>query len=270
MEKVKDPRTHRSSGPESAGDEGDLVWGRHAVATALQEGRANKLWLQRGSGAADEMVRLARDHRVVFQWVDRQRLAVLAPGQTHQGVVARVSAHQFAVLDDLWEKGTPRLLLVLDGITDPHNLGAIIRSAAFFGAGAVLVPRWRAAGITGVVAKAAAGALEVVPLVQVANTAQALLTLKDKGYWVYGADAAGSPVDRFDFAHPAALVIGAEGEGLHRLVRERCDALIGIPGAGGVPSLNASCATATLLYECFRRARPPTFGAPTSPDSVAP
>lgn len=234
-------------------DPADVVWGRHAVIAALREGRVHKLWLQRGVGAVDDILPLAREHRIVFQWVDRARITALAPGQTHQGVVARVSPHRLAVLDDLWAKGAPRLLLVLDGITDPHNLGAIARSAAFFGAGGVLIPRWRSAGVTGVTAKAAAGALEVVPLVQVPNTAQALLDLKAKGYWVYGADAAGAPVDKMDFAHPAALVIGAEGEGLHRLVRERCDALVGIPGAGGVPSLNASCAAAALLYEFHRR-----------------
>lgn len=232
---------------------GDNVWGRHAVIAALREGRANKLWLQRGAAVADEVLPLAREHRVVFQWVDRARLSALAPGQTHQGVVARVSPHRLMSLDELWAKGTPPLLLVLDGITDPHNLGAIVRSAAFFGAGGVLIPRWRSAGVTGVTAKAAAGALDVVPLVQVSNTAQALLDLKEKGYWVYGADAAGAAAASVDFARPLALVIGAEGEGLHRLVRERCDALVGLPGAGGVPSLNASCAAAAFLYDFFRR-----------------
>jgi 23S rRNA (guanosine2251-2'-O)-methyltransferase len=241
--------SRRSEGTEPA----DTVWGRHAVIAALREGRVHKLWLQRGGGTADDILPLAREHRIVFQWVDRARIAAMAPGQTHQGVVARVSPHRLAVLDDLWAKGRPELLLVLDGITDPHNLGAIVRSAAFFGAGGVLIPRWRSAGVTGVTAKAAAGALEVVPLVQVPNTAQTLLDLKEKGYWVYGADAAGTSVATMDFARPAVLVIGAEGEGLHRLVRERCDALVGIPGAGGVPSLNASCASAALLYEFYRR-----------------
>ena len=242
---------------KDAESESDLVFGRHPVAAALKEGRVNKLWLLRGPGgsAVDELVRLAKEQRVVFQWVDRQRLAGLAPGSVHQGAVARVSAHTYQTLDDLWALGRPAPLLVLDGITDPHNLGAILRNAAFFGTGGVILPRWRAAGITGVVAKAAAGTLGMVPVVQVANTAHTLIELKEKGYWVYGAAGEGDPCDRMDLTAPVALVIGAEGEGLHRLVRERCDHLIAVPGAGKTSSLNASCATAALLYELFRRSR---------------
>lgn len=238
-------------------DRSDLVFGRHPVIAALKEGRANKLWLLRGPGgsAVDEMVRLAKNQRVVFQWVDRRRMAGLAPGAVHQGAVARVSGYTYQTLDDLWALGRPAPLLVLDGITDPHNLGAILRTAAFFGTGGVILPRWRAAGITGVVAKAAAGTVGLVPVVQVANTAQTLMELKEKGYWVYGATGEGDPCDRLDLAGPIALVIGAEGEGLHRLVQDRCDRLIGVPGAGKTSSLNASCATAALLYEFFRRNR---------------
>ncbi|MBL8022833.1 MAG: 23S rRNA (guanosine(2251)-2'-O)-methyltransferase RlmB [Elusimicrobia bacterium] len=237
--------------------EEDLVYGKHPVTAALREGRVNKLWLLRGPGgdAVNELVQLAKEQRVVFQWVDRQRIAGIAPGVVHQGAVARVTAHAYQTLDDLWALGQPSPLLVLDGITDPHNLGAILRNAAFFGTGGVILPRWRAAGITGVVAKAAAGTLGMVPVVQVANTAQTLIELKEKGYWVYGADSEGEPCDRGDLTLPVALVIGAEGEGLHRLVRERCDHLIAVPGAGRAPSLNASCATAALLYELFRRDR---------------
>lgn len=238
-------------------DDSDLVFGRHPVIAALKEGRVNKLWLLRGPGgsAVDELVRLAKDQRVVFQWVDRQRMAGLAPGAVHQGAVARVSGYTYQTLDDLWALGRPAPLLVLDGITDPHNLGAILRNAAFFGTGGVILPRWRAAGITGAVAKAAAGTLGMVPVVQVANTAQTLFELKEKGYWVYGAAGEGDPCDRMDVTAPVALVIGAEGEGLHRLVRERCDHLIAVPGVGKTSSLNASCATASLLYELFRRGR---------------
>lgn len=240
-----------------AESESDLVFGRHPVAAALKEGRVNKLWLLKGPGgsAVDDLVRLAREQRVVFQWVDRQRMSGLAPGAVHQGAVARVSAYTYQTLDDLWALGRPAPLLVLDGITDPHNLGAILRNAAFFGTGGVILPRWRAAGITGAVAKAAAGTLGMVPVVQVANTAQTLFELKEKGYWVYGAAGEGEPCDRLDVTAPVALVIGAEGEGLHRLVRERCDHLIAVPGAGKTASLNASCATAALLYELFRQGR---------------
>lgn len=235
-------------------DRSDLVFGRHPVVAALKAGQVNKLWILRGPGgpAINELVQLARELRVVFQWVDRRRMAALAPGAVHQGVVARTSSYSYKTLDDLWALGRPDPILVLDGITDPHNLGAILRNAAFFGAGGVIVPRWRSAGLTGAAAKAAAGTLGLVPVVQVANTAQTLLELKEKGYWVYGADAGGVPCQKSPATRPTALVIGAEGEGLHRLVRERCDHILAIPGAGGVASLNASCAAAVLLYELFR------------------
>jgi 23S rRNA (guanosine2251-2'-O)-methyltransferase len=224
------------------------------VAAALEEGRAIKLWILQGSGGAAvaDIVRRARENRIVFQWVDHRRMGELAPDASHQGVAARVSPHRYQTLDDLWDRGSPSPLLVLDGITDPHNLGAIVRNAAFFGAGGVIIPRWRAAGITGVVEKASAGTLGLIPLVQVPSAAHTLLELKERGYWIYGADAAGLPVPRVSFGEPTALVIGAEGEGLHRLVRERCDALVSVPGAGQVASLNASCACAALLYEIAR------------------
>lgn len=240
--------------PQGPEESGDLVWGRHPVAAALAEGRVTKLFLSKGANDLEELMRLARERRVVFQWVDRQRLAGLAPGAVHQGVIARVSSYQYKDLEDLFDQGTPSPIVLLDGVTDPHNLGAIIRNAAFLGAHGVVIPRWRSAGLTGVVAKAAAGALEHIPLVQVANIAQAILDMKKKNYWVYGADAAGEPAHRFAWTGPLALVIGAEGEGLHRLVRERCDALVAVPGArAGVPSLNASAASAVLLYALSRR-----------------
>lgn len=232
---------------------GDLVWGRHPVAAALAGGRVTKLYLLRHGRDLDDLLRAAREARVLFQWVDRGRLDGMVPGNVHQGVVARVSGHRYHSLDDLWRSGTPSPLILLDGITDPHNLGAILRNAAFFSAQGVVIPRWRSAGLTGVVEKAAAGAMGVVPLVQVTNIAQTILELKEKGYWVYGADATGTASPVFDFAAPTALVIGAEGAGLHRLVRERCDALIGVPGTARVPSLNAACASAVLLYEFYRR-----------------
>jgi 23S rRNA (guanosine2251-2'-O)-methyltransferase len=175
----------------------------------------------------------------------------------HQGVVARVAAVEYGSLEDLLAAGTPSPILLLDGIEDPYNLGAILRNAAYFGAKAEVVPRWRSAGLSGTVMKASAGALAKVPLVQVANVAQTILELKERNYWIYGADAAGEACSSFSFNPPFALVIGAEGAGLHRLVRERCDALVGAPGTGQMESLNAASASAVLLYEIFRRgARP--------------
>jgi 23S rRNA (guanosine2251-2'-O)-methyltransferase len=196
---------------------------------------------------------LARERNIVFQWVERGRLNDMVRSANHQGVVARVSAFDYASLDDLWAAGTPSPLLFLDGITDPHNLGAILRNAAFFGAKGVVIPRWRSAGLSGAVLKASAGALVKVPLVQAANIGQALLEVKDRGYWVYGADGQGEPCSTFSFATPFVLVVGAEGEGLHPLARKRCDALVAVPGTGDMESLNAASASAVLLYEIFRR-----------------
>ncbi len=237
---------------------GDFVYGRHPVLELLRSdegGRVNKLWLLRGAagGPFEELLRLAQEKRVVFQWVDRDRLNQMVRAANHQGVVARVAAFDYGSLDDLLARGAPSPLLLLDGIEDPHNLGAILRNAAFFGAAAAVVPRWRSAGLSGTVLKASAGALSKVPLIQVTNIAQTLMDLKAKNYWIYGADLDGQPCDGFSFNDPFALVIGSEGRGLHRLVRERCDALVRIPGAGAMTSLNASCAAGVLLYEIFRR-----------------
>jgi 23S rRNA (guanosine2251-2'-O)-methyltransferase len=217
--------------------------------------RVNKMWLLKGAvgGPMDEIVRQAQDRRIVFQWVERDRLTEMVRSENHQGVVARVSSVAYGSLDDLWATGLPSPLVLLDGIEDPQNLGAILRSAAFFGAGAVVIPRWRTAGLSGTVMKASAGALAKVPLVQVTNIAQTILDIKAKGYWVYGADGAGEPSTSIVLNTPLALVIGAEGEGLHRLVSERCHGLISVPGSGGMESLNASCASAVLLHEIFRR-----------------
>jgi 23S rRNA (guanosine2251-2'-O)-methyltransferase len=246
--------------PGQGEDSGDLVFGRHPVLEVLRnsgEKTVNKLWLLRGpaGGPLDEIVRLAKERHIVFQWVDRQRLNEMVRSAQHQGVVARVAGMGYKSMEDVLSLGTPSPILLLDGVEDPHNVGAIVRNAAFFGATAVVIPRWRSAGLSGAVLKASAGTLVKVPLVQVTNIGQTALSLKEKGYWIYGADAAGEPCDRFSFNHPFAIVIGAEGQGLHRLVRERCDALVAIPGTGAAESLNASVAAGVLLFEIFRRGR---------------
>ncbi len=238
----------------------DFVFGRHPVLEILQseEGRrVNKLWLLKGGGGKpmEDILRLAKEKRIVFQWVERDRLNEMVRTANHQGVVARVSAFQYGSLDELLSKGTPSPLILLDGIEDPHNLGAILRNAVFFGAAAVVIPRWRSAGISATVLKASAGAMEKIPLVQVTNIGQTILELKEKNYWVYGADGRGESLERVTMNDPFALVIGAEGAGLHRLVKERCDALLCVPGTGHMESLNASCASSVLLYEIFRRSR---------------
>jgi len=236
---------------------GELIYGRHPVLEALTaEGplKVNKLWLLRGGKGApvEEILRAARERHIVFQWVDRDRLNEMVRAANHQGVVARVSAFDYASLEDLLAAKRSGLLL-LDGIEDPHNLGAILRNAAFFGASGVVIPRWRSAGLSGAALKSSAGALAKIPLAQVTNIAQTIEELKKNNYWVYGADMKGEDCRRQVFHDPWALVIGAEGQGLHRLVKERCDALVKVPGSGGMESLNAASASAVMLYELFAR-----------------
>jgi 23S rRNA (guanosine2251-2'-O)-methyltransferase len=193
-------------------------------------------------------------------WVDDERLAKLAGHSNHQGVVALVEvAYPHVTLEEVLESvAEPALLLVLDGVTDPHNLGACLRNADAFGAHAVVVPKDRAAGITATVAKAASGAADTVPLVTVTNLARALRELKSRGVWILGADAGGESLFDADVSGPLAWVLGAEGVGLRRLTREHCDRIVGIPLVGSVESLNVSVASGICLYATRRARAEPT------------
>ena len=176
----------------------------------------------------------------------------------HQGVIAQAAAHAYAELDDLFrnaeQKGEPPLFVICDGIADPHNLGAIIRSAETAGAHGVIIPKRRAAGLTAVAARASAGALAYMPVHKAVNLSALIDTLKERGVWVFGAEADGNVgLYEADFAGPTAIVIGSEGEGISRLIREKCDFIVSIPMRGKVNSLNASNAAAVLLFEAVRR-----------------
>src|SRR6185312_10871507 len=194
----------------------------------------------------------ARSAGIAIATADEARLAELAGTARHQGVVALVDGGlPYVTLDDVLEapaSDSPLLLLVLDQVTDPHNLGACLRSADAFGVQAVVVPKDRAVGVNATVAKAASGAADTVPVVAVTNLARALRDLKDHGVWVIGADAGGESLFDADLAGPIAWVLGAEGEGLRRLTRESCDRIVGIPLAGSVESLNVSVAAGICLY----------------------
>jgi 23S rRNA (guanosine2251-2'-O)-methyltransferase len=240
--------------------------GRHAVLEALRAGRPVSRVLvshtAHGAGPLAEIVDTARRRGVPVQPVDARRLEALAHGLPHQGVAALTAVQALAQLDDLLEaaraRGEPPFLIVLDGIEDPHNLGAVIRTAEAAGAHGVVVPRRRAAGLTPAVARASAGATAYLPVAGVGNVAAALATLKRADVWVVGADPeAGERYDDGALEPPVAIVVGAEGRGLHRLVRERCDRLVRIPLFGRVQSLNVSVAAALLLYEVARRTRRP-------------
>lgn len=238
--------------------------GRHAVLEALRAGRpVSRILVARtahGPGPLRDILDTARQRGIPVQPVDARRLDDLAHGVSHQGVAALTAAQPLVDLDDLLDvaraRGEAPLLIVLDGVEDPHNLGAVIRTAEAAGAHGVVVPRRRAAGLTPAVARAAAGATAYLAVAGVGNIAQALERLKAAGVWVVGADpGAAEPYDDGSLAPPAALVIGAEGRGLHRLVRERCDRLVRIPLRGHVQSLNVSVAAALLVYEAAKHLR---------------
>ena len=199
-----------------------------------------------------EVVDLCRSDSVPTGFEPRASLDRLAGSTAHQGVVAMGAAHRYSSLDDI--PSGAKLLVLLDGVDDPHNLGAAIRTAHAAGAAAVLIPERRAVGVTEVAAKAAAGALEYLPVVRVGNVNRALEILKERGFWIYGFDERGRSIyDETDFASPAVFVLGGEGKGLHHQVREHCDLVLRIPLEGRIASLNVSVAAGVVLFEWKRR-----------------
>jgi 23S rRNA (guanosine2251-2'-O)-methyltransferase len=235
-----------------------VLSGIHPVAEALQAGRPlERLLIAQGAGGArlQEIIDLARRGNVPVRFEPRAALDRLAGTPAHQGVVAMGAATRYADPD---AAAAARLVVVLDGVEDPHNLGAIVRTAYAAGAGAVVIPERRAASLTDVVAKAAAGALEHLPVVRVANVNRALEGFKQRGFWIYGLDERGSGVyTEVDYASPTVLVLGGEGKGLHEQVRKHCDLLVRIPMAGRISSLNVSVAAGVFLFE-WRRRQPAT------------
>jgi len=239
----------------------ELAWGLHPVREALQRApeRVLELWAleRRADARIAEVLALAEAQGIRCQFVPRETLDGMAGGGVHQGVVARLAPAAALDEDDLYDlldrvQGPP-FLLVLDGVQDPHNLGACLRTADAAGAHAVIVPKDRAAGLTPAARKAAAGAAETMPLVQVVNLARCLRALKERGVWVAGAEAGGESAFKADLSGPLALVLGAEGSGLRRLTREHCDLLLSLPMKGAVESLNVSVAAGILLYLALAR-----------------
>jgi 23S rRNA (guanosine2251-2'-O)-methyltransferase len=232
-----------------------LLAGIHPVREALRAGRAfDRILISKGAGGdrLEEIVRLARERGVPVRFEPREALDRLAGPGPHQGVLAFGAAVRYRELEEVLE--TARLVVLLDGVEDPHNLGAVIRTAHAAGAGAVVVPERRSAGLTETVAKAAAGAVEHIPLVRVTNLNRCLETLKHRGFWIYGLDERGEhSYDKVDYADPCAIVLGGEGKGLHELVRRHCDVLVRIPTAGAISSLNVSVAAGVVLFEWRRR-----------------
>jgi len=225
-------------------------------------GAAAEVWVADGAerGRLGEILRLAREAGARLREAPRAKLDRLAGTDRHQGVVAVVADYRYRELEELLElagsRSEPPLLVLLDGIEDPQNLGAIIRSAHALGAHGVVIPKDRAVGVTATAAKASAGAVEHCPVARVTNLAQALEALKESGVWIVGLAAdGGAQLASIDLAGPTAIVVGGEGQGLRRLVRERCDHVVRIPMSGEIGSLNASSSAAICLYEAVRQRR---------------
>jgi 23S rRNA (guanosine2251-2'-O)-methyltransferase len=229
--------------------------GIHPVREALRAGRPlDRVLVAKGAAGprVQEIIDLCRERGVPVRFEPREQLDRASGGAPHQGVVGFGSAERYATLEETAAGGG--LHVILDGVEDPHNLGAIIRTAHAAGASAVLIPERRAVGLTEVVARAAAGALAYVPVVKIVNVNRALEDLKKRGYWIYGLDERGDNLyDQVEFTKPTAIVLGGEGRGLHEHVAKRCDFLVRIPMAGGVASLNVSVAAGVMLFEWRRR-----------------
>lgn len=233
----------------------DMIIGRNPVAEALKSGREmERILIQKGAGGSvGKILSLAKERGVILQYEEKEFLDRKAGGGRHQGVIAFVSAHEYAGVEDMLalaeQRGEPPFLIVLDELEDPHNLGAVMRTAECAGAHGVIISRRRAGGLTETVARTSAGAVEYLPCARVTNIPRTLDELKKKGIWVYACDMDGETYWKQDLTGPVALVIGSEGRGISRLVREKCDFAVSIPMVGKITSLNASNAAAILMYE---------------------
>ena len=236
------------------------IEGRNAVLEAFRSGKTiDRLFVLDGcqDGPVRTIVREAKKHDTIVNFVPKERLDSMSETGHHQGVMAYAAAYEYAEVEDILkiaeEKGEPPFLFVLDGIEDPHNLGAIIRTANLAGAHGVIIPKRRAVGLTATVARTSAGALNYTPVAKVTNMAATIEDLKKRGIWFVCADMGGESMYRLNLTGPIGLVIGNEGEGVSRLVKEKCDMIASIPMKGDIDSLNASVATGVLAYEIVRQ-----------------
>ncbi len=236
------------------------IEGRNAVLEAFRSGKTiDRLFVLKGcqDGPVRTIIREAKKHDTILDYVEKERLDQLSETKKHQGVIAFAAAYEYAQVEDMLKAAKDRqedpFLILLDNIEDPHNLGAIIRTANLAGAHGVIIPKRRAAGLTATVAKASAGALNYTPVAKVTNISQTIKELKERGIWFVCADMDGETMYRLDLKGPIGLVVGSEGEGVSRLVKESCDFTASIPMAGEIDSLNASVATGVLAYEIVRQ-----------------
>ena len=240
-----------------------MIEGRNAVTEALKSGRViDKVYIASGETdkALGRLAAQAKEAGAVIVQTDRRKLDLMSPTGAHQGIIAAVAAHDYASVDDILARAEGRgeapLIVICDELSDPHNLGAIVRTAECAGAHGVIIPKRRSVGLTAVVAKASAGALEYMPVARVSNIPAAMEDLKKRGVWICGTAADGdTELYKADLKGPTAIVIGNEGDGMSRLVAEHCDFRVSIPMRGEISSLNASAAAAILLYEAVRQRR---------------
>ncbi len=236
----------------------DVIAGRNAVSEALKSGRAiDTVWVSKGehSGNLPALIAQCRKRDIPVKEVDSRKMDTLS--QNHQGILAFAACKEYATLDELFqnaaEKGVPPFFVICDELEDPHNLGAVIRTAEAAGANGVIIPKRRAVGLTATVYKASAGAVEYMPVTRVTNLTETIKELKKRQMWVYGLDMNGEQWCAGDLTGPIAIVVGSEGRGISRLVREQCDGILSLPMQGNINSLNASVACGIALYEVVRQ-----------------
>ena len=254
MEEKETERTEQAQRGE------DIIAGRNAVEEALRSGRAiDSLYVVRGEhrGNLGALIARAREKDIPIKEADAKKLDHMCANAVHQGVVAVAAAKEFATVDDIFrlaeERGEPPFIILADGLEDPHNLGAVLRVAECAGAHGVILPKRRSVGLTWAVGKASAGAVEYVPVARVTNLSSAIDELKTRGVWIYAADMGGECWCQVDYSGPAAVVIGSEGFGVGRLIKEKSDFVISLPMRGKINSLNASVACGVICYEIARQ-----------------
>ncbi|WML37729.1 23S rRNA (guanosine(2251)-2'-O)-methyltransferase RlmB [Clostridium sp. OS1-26] len=238
----------------------DIVEGRNAVIEALRSNRTiEQIFVANGdvSGSINVVLALAKEKSVVVKYVDRKKLDQISQTGSHQGVIAQVTPYKYCDVEDILEyakeKNEQPFIIILDEIEDPHNFGSIIRTAEVCGAHGIIIPKRRNVGVTPVVFKSSAGAVEYTKIAKVTNLNNAIDMLKEKGIWIYGADMNGNNCFEVNFDGAVALVIGSEGRGISKLTKEKCDALVKIPMVGNISSLNASVAGGILMYEILKQ-----------------
>ncbi|MBL6464968.1 23S rRNA (guanosine(2251)-2'-O)-methyltransferase RlmB [Peptostreptococcus stomatis] len=237
-----------------------IIEGRNPIIEALKNNRSiEKIMVNKASkeGSIKKILAMAKENKVIIQEVDRHKLDEMSESHAHQGVIAITSDYRYYDLDEILEipkeRGEDPFFIILDGITDPHNLGSIIRTADAVGAHAVIIPKRRSVQITPIVAKASAGAVEYLPVCKVTNIVNTIKTLKENGLWIAAVDMDGQTFYQQNLGGPLGLVVGSEGEGISRLVKQNCDFTVSMPMSGNVTSLNASVAGGILLYEVYRQ-----------------